>query len=351
MIFTSDNAVGAAPEILAALGDALGGAVPAYGNDPLTEAAEARVRAVFEAPEARVYLVSTGTAANALALGCLSPPWGAVFTSKDAHIEVDECGAPVFFTGGSTLSLVDGAHAKIAPEALGRAVAARPAGDVHSHQNAAVSITQATELGAAYSAEEIAALAALAHDAGMRLHIDGARFANAVARAGCTPAEMSWKAGVDVLCLGATKNGALAAEAVILFDPGLAWEFELRRKRAGHLFSKMRVLSAQIDAYLADGLWLRLASHANAMADRLAAALEADPRARVTSPVGANMVFAEITYAQHRALQAAGARYYPWPRAQALNGPDHATLGIRMVCSFLTAEAEIDGFAAVLGDA
>ena len=178
--------------------------------------------------------------------------------------------------------------------------------------------------------------------------MDGTRFANAVARLGCTPAEASWKAGVDILCLGATKNGAMAAEAVIIFDPARAWEFELRRKRGGHLFSKMRFVAAQMDAYLADGLWLTMAGHANTMADRLAAGLRAAPGCKVLNTVEANMIFAQIPLATHRRLQAAGARYYPALGGQDENGPDDTPYTIRLVASFQTTGSEVDGLIEVL---
>jgi threonine aldolase len=282
VIFTSDNASGAAPEILEALAAAEAGYAMPYGNDAVTERAVARVRDVFEAPDAAVYFVATGTAANA----------------------------------------------------------------VHNPQAGALSLTQATEQGAVYSLDEVRALAGIARDAGLPVHMDGTRLANALARLGAGPAEMTWQAGVDMLCLGATKNGAMAAEAVILFDPEKAWEFELRRKRGGHLFSKMRFISAQIEAYLTDDLWLRSAAHANAMADRLAGGLVAAD-ARVLNSVGANMLFAEITLAQHRRLEAAGARYYtmtPFDPA----GARHQRIKIRLVASFRTTEAEVDEFLALL---
>ncbi len=348
MIFTSDNAAGVAPEILAAVGRAGEGAAMPYGADPWTAAVEARVRDVFEAPEARVFLVGTGTAANALALATLCPSWSVIYAHDEAHVERDECGAPEFYTGGAKLSLIDGDHAKIRLETLeAKAVdAARPG--VHHTRNGAISITQATERGAVYSAEEVTALAAIARAHGMGVQMDGTRFANALVRSNASPAEMSWRAGVDILCLGATKNGAMAAEAVILFDPAKAEEFELRRKRGGHLYSKMRFAAAQMDAYLTDGLWLRLAGRANAMADRLAAGLEQADGARVTNQVGANIVFAEISGGQHRRLGEAGAKYYTWPKAQPLDGADDRAVSVRLVCSHDTTEAEVDRFLAIL---
>ncbi len=346
MIFTSDNASGAAPEILDALIRAESGYAMPYGNDPVTARAQGLVREVFEAPDAAVHFVATGTAANALALACLCPPWATIFCHRGSHIEEDECCAPEFFTGGAKLTLLGGEDAKIGEDELRDAIARTAPHGVHNAQTGALSLTQATEAGAAYSLDEVRRLAGLARAAGLPVHMDGTRLANALARTGVSPAEMTWKAGVDVLCLGATKNGAMAAEAVVLFDPEKAWEFELRRKRGGHLFSKMRFVSAQMEAYLTDGLWLRLAAHSNAMADRLAAGLAA-AGARVLNTIGANILFAEITLAQHRRLELAGARYYtttPFDPA----GPGEQRIKIRLVASFRTTEADVEEFVAVL---
>ncbi len=321
----------------------------AYGNDAVTHRFEARVREVFEAPEARAFLVSTGTAANSLALACLCPPWATIFAHAESHIEEDECAAPGFFTGGATITGLAGAAAKIDPEALAAAIRATAPRGVHNVQPGPLSVTQATEMGAVYGLDELRALTALARDAGMPVHMDGARFANAVARLGCTPAEASWRAGVDVLSLGATKCGALAAEAVILFDPARARELELRRKRAGQLFSKMRFVAAQMEAWLADGLWLSLAARANALAARLAEGLRAAPGCRVLNPVDANIVFAEIPLGLHRRLSGAGARYYPFAAGQPEDGPDDAPFVVRLVTSFETTEAEVDAFISALG--
>ncbi|MEM1343767.1 MAG: beta-eliminating lyase-related protein [Pseudomonadota bacterium] len=347
MIFTSDNAGGVAPEILEALAEAARGPAMPYGADPVSARVEALVREVFEAPEARVFLVATGTAANALALACLCPPWATVYAHADSHIEEDECGAPEFFTGGAKLSLLQGEHARLCPEHFARHAALGAKASVHQVQNGALSLSQATERGALYSLDALRALTDTAHTHGMGVHMDGTRFANAVARLGCSPAEASWRVGVDILCLGATKNGAMAAEAVILFDPARAREFELRRKRAGHLFSKMRFVAAQMEAYLRDGLWLRLGARANAIADRLAAGIAGVEGARVLNDVGANMLFAEMRLGQHRRLQAAGARYYDAPGQEA-GADEYAPWRVRLVCSNQTTEAEVDAFVATL---
>ncbi|MEM0988091.1 MAG: low specificity L-threonine aldolase [Pseudomonadota bacterium] len=346
MFFASDNATGAAPEVMAAIAEAEAGYAMPYGNDPLTERAQARVREVFEAPNAAVYFVATGTAANALALASHCPPWGTVFCHKGSHIEEDECAAPEFFTGGAKLTLLEGQDAKVSHDALQAAMASTARRGVHQVQGGAISVTQATEMGAAYSVEEVRALTSLARKARLPVHMDGTRLANVLARMNVTPAEMTWKSGVDVLCLGATKNGTMAAEAVILFDPERAWEFELRRKRGGHLFSKMRLLSAQMEAYLTDDLWLRLAAQSNGMADRLADGLRA-AGVLIENQVGANMLFPRIRLDQHRRLQGAGARYYPWTDFDP-DGPDDATVGIRLVTNFRTTEEEIDKFLDVL---
>ncbi|MEM6680260.1 MAG: beta-eliminating lyase-related protein [Pseudomonadota bacterium] len=348
MIFTSDNASGAHPAVLAALAAANEGYTMPYGADDGTGRVEALLREIFEAPEARVFLVATGTAANGLALATLAQPWSSIWCHRIAHIEADECNAPEFFSGGAKLSLLDGPGAKLDAAELDAALAAAGAGGVHHAQPGALSLTQATEQGAVYTVTEIEALAETAHARGLRVHMDGTRFANALAASNATPAAMSHRAGVDILCLGATKCGALGAEAVILFDPALAWEFELRRKRGGHLFSKMRFLSAQMEAWLAAGLWLRLAAQANAMGARLAEGL----RARgvpIVSPAEANLLFVHFTAAQHAALQAAGARYYADPLQDpgTLGTPGALGAGAvsaRLVASYATQAQDVDRF-------
>ena len=353
MYFTSDNAVGAAPQILDAIMAANDGALPSYGADPLMGDVEAQIAAIFET-ECRVFLVSTGTAANALALASLSPPWGAVFCHRDAHIEVDECGAPEFFGGGLKLALLDGPDGKIPPEALSEALKETGAGGVHQVQPAVLSLTNVTEAGALYRADEVAALATMAHEAGCAVHLDGTRFANALVASNASPADMSWRAGVDVLCLGATKNGALAAEAVIFFDPARQADriaqFEYRRKRGGHLISKGRMLSSQMAAYLKDDLWLSLARDSNNAAARLAAGLGAIESVEIENSVDANMLFVHLPLHVHNALQAEGARYYLEPPSQTDEG-DGKTVRVRFVTSFSTSNAEIDAFLAIASGA
>ena len=264
-----------------------------------------------------------------------------MFCHEAAHIYVDECGAPEFFSGAKLLPLA-GENGKVTPAAVRGALSHFQRGDVHQVQAATISITQATERGTSYTPAEIGALAALAKSEKMALHMDGARFANAVAHLKCSPAELTWKAGVDAMSFGLTKNGAIAAEAVVFFDPARVGDFEFRRKRGGHLFSKMRFVSVQIEAMLEDDLWLRLAGRANAMAQRLGAALAKVPGVVLENPIEANEVFVRLP-SKHvsQALSAAGARFYPW-------GPDSETPVIRLVCSFAIGESEIDEFVAVV---
>lgn len=339
MYFASDNGSAVPAEILAALARANEGPARGYGADAVTARAQAAVREAFEAPEAAVHFVATGTAANALALATLTPPWGAVFCHAEAHVNTDECGAPEMFTGGAKLVAVEGAHGRITPAALAARIGGLGQIGVHTVQPASVSLTNVTEAGTVYAASEIAALAAVARDAGLPVHLDGARFANALVATGASPAEMTWKAGVDVLSFGGTKNGLLGAEAVVIFDPKRAWEFELRRKRAGHLFSKMRYLAAQFEAFLDGRLWLRLAGQANAAMARLAAGL--GNAARPLHPVEANIAFVQWAPGTHARLQSAGAVYYDWP---APAGEERA----RLVTSWNTTAAEVDAFLAAL---
>jgi threonine aldolase len=348
MEFASDNTSGAAPAILAALTAANAGYAPSYGADPMMERVTALVRQTFEAPEAAVHLVATGTAANALSAALLCPPWGAIYCHGEAHVEVDECGAPEFFVGGGKTAPVAGAHGKLTPDGLAARMALTPQGGVHHIQHGMLSLTNLTEAGTAYRPPEVAALTALAQQAGIGTHMDGSRFANAVAGTGAAPADLTWRAGINILSLGGTKNGCMGVEAVVLFDPAKAWEFELRRKRAGHLFSKHRYLSAQMEAYLTDGLWLRHAAHANRMAARLADGLSSLPGGSLVHPCEGNIVFAAFPRGLHRTATAAGAHYYLWPFDQTLDGPGDQTLSARFVCSWSTMEEDVDRFLGLL---
>lgn len=340
MNFVSDNTAGAAPEILAALARANDGTAVSYGGDAITRRLTQKLSALFE-KDVALFPVATGTAANALALATLTPHYGAVICHESAHIHVDECGAPEFYSQGAKLVPLKGAHGKITPEAIKSALSHYQKGVVHHPQPATISITQATELGTSYTLAEIAALSGLAKAEGMALHMDGARFVNALAFLKCAPADITWKAGVDAMSFGVTKNGALAAEAVIFFDPARAADVDYRRKRGGHLFSKMRFLSAQIEAMLDDGLWLRLAGHANAMARRLADGLAGLPGYTVAHAVEANEVFVKLpSETAFKALEKAGARFYLWEPTT-----DGRPL-IRLVCSWSTKDAEVDAFLA-----
>lgn len=342
MFFASDNTSGVPSEIMAALTRANEGYARSYGADDIMSRVTARIRALFDAPEAAVHLVATGTAANALALATLTPPWGAIFCHRHAHIAEDECGAPEFFTNGAKLALIDGAHGKITPDALTESLATTGASGVHGVQRGALSLTNVTEAGTCYTPAEIADLTAIAKSHGLPCHLDGARFANALIATGATPAEMTWKAGIDALSFGGTKNGLLGVEAVILFDPAKSWELELRRKRGGHLFSKHRFLSAQMEAYLTDDLWLRLARHANAMGQRLSSGIASLNSAALTHPTHANMVFANWEQGGHARLQSGGAIYYDLRPLQ--DGRETA----RMVASWNTTDDHVDRFLALL---
>jgi threonine aldolase len=338
MNFASDNVAGVAPPIMAALAAANRGAAAPYGADEITERVERRFAELFE-HEIAVFPLATGTAANALALAALTPPWGVVYCHAESHIATDECGAPEFYTGGAKLDLLAGEHGKIAPAAILPLLSAR--GVVHRTQPAAISLSQSTEAGTLYAPEEIAALAQLARRFDLGLHMDGARFANAVASLRCSPADITWRVGVDALSFGATKNGALAAEAVIFFDPEKARQLGFRRKRAGHLIAKQRFISAQLEAYLAADLWLVNARHANAMAARLAAGLAAVPGALLLHPVEANEIFVALPEQVIDALAAAGFGFYRWNGGSTL----------RFVTAFDTNPAHVDALIAAAAGA
>ncbi|MDY0870360.1 threonine aldolase family protein [Dongia rigui] len=337
MNFCSDNVAGIAPEILEAIARANAGTMPSYGGDEITARVEKRLGEIFER-EVWAFPVTTGTAANALALSTLTPPYGAVYCHPEAHIMVDECGAPELYTGGAKLVPIAGAGGKISARDVAETLDNARAGDVHHVQPAAVSLTQASECGTAYTVAEVGAIAAVTKKHGVKLHMDGARFANAVAHLNVTPADITWKAGVDVLSFGATKNGALAAEAVVFFDKELAASFGFRRKRAGHLISKMRFISAQLDAYLTNDLWLRLARHANAMAQKLVGGLQSVPGVHLLYPVEANEIFIRLPLQTLAGLRQAGFQFYDWPGA--------APGTIRLVTSFATSAADVDAFIA-----
>ncbi len=331
MDFRSDNTAGFAPEMLAALAAANDGPRTSYGEDAQTRRVQQHLCELFET-DVQAFFVATGTAANVLGLSLLAPAWGVIYCHEEAHIALDECGAPGFYTGGAQLHTLRGEHGRLTAAQLAMLLP-DGRGVVHHAQPAAISLSQATESGTCYHPADLAAIAEVAHAHGLRVHVDGARFANAVAFLGATPAELSWRAGVDVLSFGASKNGALAAEAIIVFDAALAASLGYRRKRGGHLFSKMRVLSAQLEAYLTDGLWLRLARAANALAQRLATGLAVIPGVRLMHPVEANEVFVQLPESVIGALLADGFRFYRWP--------DEGSTTIRLVTAFDAREADV----------
>ncbi|MEO0878375.1 MAG: low specificity L-threonine aldolase [Pseudomonadota bacterium] len=341
MTFASDNWAGAAPEIVEAIVRANEGTAPAYGGDPLTDKVRQRFNDVFER-DVSVFLVATGGAANGLALSVLTPPYGMVLCHEESHVQMDECAGPEFFTGGAKLVAMHGGAAKLSSDAVTQTLAGFPERPPHGAPAKVLSLTQATECGAVYSLDELSALCATAREAGMKVHMDGARFANALAALDCSPAEMTWKAGVDVVCVGATKNGAIAAEAVVFFDPEDAADFEFRRKRAGHLWSKQRFIAAQFDAWFEDDLWLKLAARANASAMRLSEGLAAIDGVTIWYPTEANEVFVSFPKGVAEKLRLNGAVFYPWVTP---GDPAGGTMQ-RLICSFATTPEEIDEFVA-----
>ena len=336
--FGSDNVSPVCPPILAAIQAANAGPTGSYGSDPFTERLTGVAAKLFE-KDVLIYPVATGTAANALALSQISPPFGGIYCHAGAHIVTDECGAPEFYTGGAKLLGLPSPTGKIGPQAVSAATAFAEEMGVHHVRPSAVSVTQATELGTVYGLEELSALTVAAKRHGLNVHMDGARFANALVHLGCTPAEATWKRGIDVLSLGASKNGALCAEAVVFFDRALAEGFERRRKQAGHLWSKLRYLSCQLLAYLEDGLWLRNAGHSNAMATRLARGLAELSFARLLQNVEANELFVALPEKLIQRLEKAGFHFYRWPLLEVPEGA-----AVRLVTSYATSEADVDDF-------
>ena len=341
MYLASDNTGPAHPQVMEHVMAANEGYMMPYGADPVMDDVRGMIRDVFEAPKAEVYLVALGTAANSLALACYCQPWQTTFCSRVAHIHEDECNAPEFYSGGAKLTLVPGSD-KMTPEALEATIAFEEGRGVHGPQRGPVSITQVTERGSVYSLAEIEGLCNVAKGFGLPVHLDGARFANALVRLNCSPAEMTWKAGVDVVSFGGTKNGCMAVEAVVLFDPEKAWEFELRRKRGAHLFSKNRFLAAQMRGYLTDGLWLETARMANERAAQLADGLRAKGATFLHDPQ-ANMIFASFPRRTHQKLHDAGAKYYIWEGELEGDDPDEM-LAARLVCDWSISAENIDLF-------
>ena len=331
MRFFSDNAAAACPEVMAAIA-AANSLDTAYDGDAWSRRLNGAFSDLF-GTEVEALWVATGTAANSLALAALCPPHGSIVCHRDAHIQTDECGAPEFYTHGAKLLLGEGEGAKLTPAGVS-ALLATVRDDVHQVQPHVLSITNASEYGCVYTPAETAALGDLARARGLRFHLDGARFANAVASLGCHPAELSWRAGVDALSFGFTKNGGLSAECLVFFDRSLAAATRYRRKRAGHLLSKGRFMAAQILAMLEGDLWLRNGRAANAAAARLAEAAGPD---RLLLPVQANEVFIRVTPDEAAALRAQGFDFYDW-------GPGEA----RLVTAWDSDPAHVDALAAAI---
>lgn len=349
MNFVSDNTAGASAPVMAALAAANEGVASAYGSDDRTKAVERRFAEIFE-HEVSAFLVTSGTAANALALASVTRPWGAVLTHEESHVADDECGAPEFFSDGAKLIGLPGTGNKIVPALVTQTLTRFRQGALHQVQPQALSITQATECGTVYTPDEVRALKEAAAPRGLTLHMDGARFANALVALGCSPAEITWKAGVDLLSFGGTKNGAWAAEAVLVFDPALADELKWRRKRAGQTLSKGRFIAAQFEGLLAGEHWLDLARHANAMARRLAEAAVASGAARLAWPCQANAVFLILPPALQQRLAAAGVAYHAWSdRALAReNALTEGEIVGRFVMSFATPPEQVERLIAVI---
>jgi len=351
MFFASDNWAGAHPSVAANLSRHAAGFMSAYGSSDLDRQVERTFCDVFER-EVAVFFVGTGTAANALSMTMLARPGGVFFAHRDAHMIADEGGAVEYLSGGGRLAPVDGPLGRMTPQALEAGIGRYPAAFVHSGQPAAVSITQASEIGTLYGTADIEAIAAVAARNGVALHMDGARFANALVALGVTAAEMTWKRGVDIVSFGGTKNGCWCAEAVVVMnpgDPGRAGQFPFIRKRAAQLFSKSRFVAAQFEAYFRDGLWLETARHSNAMAQRLAAHVRASAKARLAWEPQANEVFPVLKRDVAEKLKAAGAVFYPWHPPREIAGTVAGDeILVRLVTSFATAPDEVDRFGELL---
>ena len=331
--FASDNYAGICPEAWTAMAEANAGHAPGYGDDRWTAEAADLVRDTF-AKDCEVFFVFNGTSANSLALASMCQSYHSVVCHETAHVETDECGAPEFFSNGTKVLTVPGAHGKVSPDAVEHTVRRRS--DLHYPKPRAVSLTQATELGTVYEPEELRAVGERAHALGLRVHMDGARFANAVAALGCAPADLTWKAGVDVLCLGGTKNGMAVGEAVVFFDRALAHEFDYRCKQAGQLASKMRFLAAPWAGMLRGDAWLRHARHANEMAAALERRLREIRGVEVLHPRQVNSVFVRFPAGAEDALRARGWRFHDFIGSG----------GARLMCAWDTAEEDVVAFAA-----
>lgn len=332
MNFASDNVAGAHPALLQALADINNQPMNSYGEDPFNAQVEQECRRIFEHDSLKTVLVATGSAANALALATMTPAWGAIYCHNTAHIVVDEANAVQAATAGARLVTLPGDQGKIEPDALRGAIFGH--GVIHHPQPAALSLTQMNEYGVTYTLDELTELTAIAQEHNLKVHMDGARFANAIVGLNVSPADMTWRIGVDMLVFGATKNGALAGEIIVCFDPTIAEELEFRRKRSGHLLSKMRALSAPLAAYLQNDLWLANARHANAMAQRLADGLSSAEGIDLRRSPSGNQLFMAMDPALKQRLFDAGAYFQDWP--------DEGPTAVRMVTAFNTLEPDVD---------
>jgi threonine aldolase len=341
MNFASDNIVGASPRVLQSLAEANAGAMAAYGGDEITKRVKARFNEIFER-DVSVFFVTTGTAANALALSSAVPPYGLCVCHREAHVIDDECGAPEFFMHGAKLAGLPGTGAKLTAEGVSAYLKGLPKA-VKQMPPKALSISQVTECGLVYDLDELKGLGQICREHGLAFHMDGARFANALVSLGCTPAEMTWKQGVDILSFGATKNGCLMAEAIVVFKPELAEALDYRAKRAGQIISKGRLISAQFEGYFADDHWYANARHANRLAKLLSEGLAELPGVRLAWETQATEVFPIIPAAMDKALKAAGVLYHPWTELSLPAGetvrPGEAL--IRLVLSFATQEEDV----------
>lgn len=348
MNFISDNTVGASAKILAAIAAANEGNAGSYGADEWTARVEKQLNTFFER-EVTAFMVTTGTAANALCAAAICPPWGTLLTHRESHVIDDECGAPEFFMGGAKIAGLPGIGGKITPAILDEHFANEPGG-TRRPPIKGLSIAQGTEFGLVYTLDEIAALTAKAREHGLKVHLDGARFSNALVALGCTPAEMTWKAGIDVLSLGGTKNGCLMAEAVVFFDKTLAEDFRFKRKRTGQTLSKQRLISAQFEAFFDHDHWRELATHANAMAIRLAKGLEGIPGIRLGWKQEINQVFPIVSNALWQHLTEKGVKCIDWSEFSL--PPENACSAdevvLRLVTSFRTTAEDVDALIALV---
>ncbi|MCB1454904.1 MAG: low specificity L-threonine aldolase [Nitratireductor sp.] len=349
MQFSSDNWAGASPQISQAVVENSLGFASAYGSNDLDKAVEARFCELFER-EVAVLTVATGTAANSLALALAMKPGGIALAYREAHVIEDECGAPEFFMGSGRIEPLDGDLGKISAESLSAALSRYDPPFLHHGRATALTMTQSSEVGTVYRVDEISGLAAMAHAAGLAVHMDGARFANGLVSLGVTPAEMTWKAGIDMLSFGGTKNGCWCAEALVLFDPAMRENAEYLRKRSGQLFSKNRFISAQWMAYFDNGLWLDNARHSNAMAQELAQGIAANRHARLAWTCEANEVFMIAERSTAARLMKAGAKFHEWQRPAFLgDGLSKDEAVYRLVTSFATRRQDVSDFIDALG--